>query len=61
MIRKSKGEFVVECECGEKMYGGTIEDFREFVDSIKEAGWRVEKAGNGEWIHDCPECVAGGM
>jgi hypothetical protein len=56
MIRKVKGELCVECnDCGEKNYGGSQDDFREFVQEIKRAGWLVRKVGD-EWQHICPPC-----
>ena len=55
MIRTVNGEHVCECnECGEEAYGGTA-DFREFVDDLKEDGWRIRKADDG-WEHQCPSC-----
>ena len=55
MIRTVKGELVASCEeCGEEAYGGTAE-FREFVDDLKEDGWRIRKV-DGEWSHTCPSC-----
>lgn len=56
MIYKDKGEFVCECnDCGEKEYGGTVEGFRDFVDQLKAAGWKIRKDG-AEWQHACPSC-----
>jgi len=58
MIRKQDGEFVVECnDCGTRLYGGVIEDFREFVADIKENGWSVRKVED-EWEHYCEDCVS---
>ena len=46
----------LECdECGHELYGGTFE-FREFVDTIKQDGWKIRKDESGEWTHTCPEC-----
>lgn len=60
MIRKSKGEYVCECtDCGAEQYGGTLEDFREFVDELKAGGWLVVKEGD-EWCHYCPDCLQEG-
>lgn len=56
MIRNNKGEFVAECsECGAETYGGTEDDFRAFVEQIKEEGWKVRKDGE-DWLHICPDC-----
>ena len=55
MIRKEDGEFVAMCECGEFFSGGTEEDFRRFVQQLKDAGWKVRKEED-EWLHICPEC-----
>lgn len=55
MIRKDKGEYVCTCdECGDKNYGGTLE-FHDFVQQLKEDGWRIRK-DEDEWQHFCPEC-----
>lgn len=55
MIYKEDGELVAECnDCGTHEYGGTLE-FREFVQSLKDLGWRISKDGE-EWVHHCPEC-----
>ena len=59
MIRKVKGEYVCECDaCGEEAYGGTLEDFREFVEEIKAQGWRARKEDDS-WLHRCPDCAEG--
>ena len=59
MILKSDGEFFVECDdCGDTDYGGTEKDFRQFVNSIKEDGWRILKIDD-EWHHRCPTCAEG--
>lgn len=56
MIHKDQGELVAECEdCGISEYAGTLE-FREFVEHLKDAGWKISKDGD-EWIHRCPECA----
>lgn len=56
-IRKERGEFVVECcECGMEEFGGTIDDFKEFVQQLKDTAWQIRKDGD-EWIHTCPDCV----
>ena len=56
MIRKSKGEYVAECnDCEAEAFGGTQDDFRGFVDDIKAEGWIVKKDGD-EWQHFCPSC-----
>ena len=57
MIQKSHGELVVTCnECGHRGFGGTVEDFHEFLDELKAAGWRIKNNG-GEWEHFCPDCA----
>ena len=56
MIRKEDGEFVCECnECGIEEFGGTMEDFREFVQQLKDTGWKIRKL-EGEFMHFCPDC-----
>ncbi len=56
MIRKTKGEFVVECnECGAEAYGGIEERFMVFLDEIKKEGWKARKDGE-EWEHYCENC-----
>lgn len=62
-IRKVKDEFVAECnDCGTEEYGGTIDiksqsGFREFVQLLKDQGWRIKKDDDSdEWKHYCPEC-----
>lgn len=56
MIRRDHGELACECnECGEEYYGGTLDDFREFVEELKSAGWLIRKDGD-EWQHICDEC-----
>jgi hypothetical protein len=57
MIRTEKGEFVAECtDCGDREYGGTEEDFRQFVASLREGGWNVYR-DRGDWTHLCPDCA----
>ena len=57
MIRKENGEYCCECtECGMGEFGGTIEDFREFVQQWKDTGWKIRKEDD-EWQHTCPDCV----
>jgi hypothetical protein len=57
MIRRSKGEFVAECnDCEAEEFGGVTEDFREFVAEIQAEGWSVKKDGE-EWQHFCPDCT----
>ncbi len=49
MIRRSKGEFVCECnDCGERCFGGVEEDFRTFVETLrKQAGSCARMATSG--------------
>ncbi len=56
MIRNERdGELVVECnECGTELYGGS-EDFRDFIQSLKDDGWKI-RSEDGDWCHYCPEC-----
>jgi hypothetical protein len=55
VIYRSKGELVCECnECGEERYGGT-QEFRDFVEELKDASWSITKDGD-EWRHVCPDC-----
>ena len=56
MIRTERGEKVAECnECGIEEFGGTL-DFAEFVQQLKDTGWRIRKDGD-EWVHECPDCA----
>lgn len=56
MIHREDGELVCECnECGNEEYAGTLE-FREFVQSLKEDGWKIRKDGD-VWLHICPKCA----
>jgi hypothetical protein len=56
MIRRVRGELVAECDdCGAEYAGGVQDDFRAFVDEIKDAGWQIYKDGD-DWCHRCPEC-----
>ena len=58
-IHKVKGEFKCVCEdCGDELFGGCTDDFIEFVEYIKEEGWRIKKDG-ADWIHICPTCAEG--
>jgi hypothetical protein len=55
VIRTEKGELIAECsECGEEHYGGTLE-FRDFIDELKDLGWKIKKDGD-EWTHICEGC-----
>jgi len=56
MIRTGRdGELECSCdECGVTAYGGTL-DFREFVATLKEEGWRIRKEDD-EWCHYCCDC-----
>lgn len=55
-IRKSKGELVCECdECGTEEPGGTQDDFRTFIEALKQDGWKIRKEGEA-WEHICPDC-----
>jgi hypothetical protein len=55
-IRNENDEFVAVCECGEEIAGWCEEGFRAFILNIKDAGWKISKNENGEWVHTCPEC-----
>lgn len=56
-IRKSKGEFVCECShCGREEYGGVEGNFLNFVEHLKDEGWKIAKDGD-EWTHTCPDCA----
>lgn len=59
MIHRENGEFICECsECGMEEFGGTLDDFREFVQQLKDTDWRIRKDDeSGEWLHICPDCV----
>jgi hypothetical protein len=55
-IRNEKGELVCECdECGQEECGGTEDDFRKFVQSLEDGGWKIRKDGD-TWEHFCPDC-----
>lgn len=60
MIRKDKsGEFVASCDeegCRAKAYGGVEDDFRRFVEQIKDEGWTVSRTSAGEYEHRCESC-----
>lgn len=52
-----RGEHVATCdECGGEEAGGTRE-FREFVSDLKDMGWKIRKDEDGNWTHECPDCV----
>ncbi len=54
MIRREGGDLVAECdECGETREAET-DDFHDFVEELKDAGWRIRKE-DGEWKHRCPD------
>lgn len=56
MIERSKGELTVECDdCGETQHGGTT-DWQQFIQDIKNDGWRIVKDGK-EWLHYCEDCA----
>ena len=56
-IRRKAGEFVCECDdCGDKMFGGTTEEFKNFVEEIEAEGWKIRK-DDETWIHICPSCA----
>lgn len=56
MIRRSNDEFIAECtECGTEFAGGVEDDFRAFVQALKDAGWQVRN-NDGEWEHYCEDC-----
>lgn len=55
-IAKQNGEFVCTCnDCGKEYPGGCEDDFRAFVDTLKDAEWSIEKRDD-TWTHYCPEC-----
>jgi len=55
-IRRDKGELVAECdECGTEFPGGVQDDFRTFIQELKDAGWKIRKDGE-TWEHICPDC-----
>ncbi len=56
MIRKEDGELICECECGETFPGGTEDNFRTFVQHVRDAGWKIRKDEDGTWLHICPGC-----
>ena len=59
-ISKDKsGEFEARCDeegCKERAYGGVEDDFRRFVQHLKDEGWKISRTSAGEWIHACPSC-----
>lgn len=58
MIRRDKGELVAECDdCGEEFPGG-VSEFNDFIQSLKDAGWRIRKDGD-DWVHICTCCSEG--
>ena len=58
MIRRERlGELVCECEdCGAEYRGGITEEFRDFIGELRDAGWKIAKDEDGEFVHCCPEC-----
>lgn len=57
-IRKGDGEFTAECsECGAEEYGGVEDNFLNFVEYIKDLGWKIKK-DDDEWVHLCPDCAS---
>lgn len=57
MIVHENRQVVVCCDsCGET-HDAETKDFREAVESAKDAGFKIMKDGAGEWVHYCPGCV----
>jgi len=47
----------VTCDgCGETDDIDGVGFFSDFVDEIKERGWRIGRDG-GDWTHTCPDCA----
>lgn len=63
MIRRHRGELIAECDgCGEIFAGGCQEDFSDFVNELKDDGWKIVRSenddgeGNGGYEHYCESC-----
>lgn len=57
MKKQSGGEATIicdECEC--EVHQGTS-TFRQFIDDLKEDGWKIRPDEDGGWSHICPDCV----
>lgn len=59
MIEKWSGTYTPTCDiCGETLPPeGTWQDARN---AIRDAGWTIQKGGDGHYEHICPECENGG-
>jgi len=58
MLTRDKGEITVACDdCGSEEYSGVL-DFAEFIQWLKEQGWKIRKDGD-VWTHTCGSCEEG--
>jgi len=59
-IHKVNHRFELHCD----MCGYEVEEYfdtlQEVLDFQKEAGWRVEKRKEDEWLNICDDCWCGG-
>ena len=63
-IERLDGELGVVCDhCGDELLESDVfddhvtGDFQEFVDALKEDGWKILPDGVGGWMHACPDCA----
>ena len=58
--REFKTQFL-ECEaCPETTEPFDRDDFREMIESAKDAGWEIMQDSSGQWGHLCPACGSRG-
>jgi hypothetical protein len=56
MITQWNHEQIAECDGCHTTLDTNTSDFRAALEVIKDAGWRVCRAGDG-WGHFCPVCA----
>lgn len=58
MIERDGTEQVIVCDdCGEwhdKTYDES--EFRQMIEDVKAAGWKITPDDQGGWTHQCPDC-----
>lgn len=57
MLGRVKGKRMLECDsCNNTIEEEAHEEFVDFINQAKEAGWIVYKNVSNTWIHTCPDC-----
>jgi len=54
-IEREYGQTILSCDkCFETV---DCADFGDALDYVKENKWKTKKSKDGEWIHECANCL----